>query len=404
MDTGHSLFDMHKFHRAIDDLNWQFGGEKMQYNFLARSEFLPHAVVYRTGEISRLETALRDDLKNFVVESQLGAHSLDHYIHIAPVNGLIILQHGRILFESYPRMRPFDKHLFMSVTKAYVCTLIGLLEARGQLDRAQPVERYLPELSGSGWQGATLRDVLEMASGIDAPEIPEAFDNPDLPYYQYEASLGWLPATAATLLSTYSYVASLKRKDPPGLAFEYTSVNTFLLAWIVERLTSQPLHEILAAEVWSKIGAQADGLIAISKYGAPAAHAGLFATLRDLARFGLLFTPSWPTVSSQAVIPPSYLHAIQTGGRAEIFDRGPTGAEILAALRGEHPKFNSYHWDYVMDDGDFYKGGYGGQGLYISPGRDLVIAYFGVPFDEKMESHDLQAISRQMVKSGLFDG
>ncbi len=403
MTHGYNLFEVHRFHREIDDLNWQFGGEKMLYNFLRRAEFLPHAVIPRMGEISALETAPREEIARFQTESRLGKLPLEEYVSRAPVNAAIILQHGRIVYESYPRMRPFDKHLFMSVTKAYISAVIGLLEGRGLLDTRQPAERYLPQLAGSGWQGVRLRDVLDMASGIDAPEVAEGFTNPAHPYYQYEASLGWLPATEATCSSTYKYVASLKRKDKPGQAFEYTSVNTFLLAWLAENLTGLPLHEILRGEIWSKIGAQADGLLAISKSGAPAAHAGLFATLRDLARFGLLFTPSRRVVSSEDIIQPKYIQQIQSSGRPELFDNGPSGQEFLRALHDEHPKFNSYHWDYVLEDGDFFKGGYGGQGLYISTGRDLVAAYFGTPFDEKMEENELQWITRQMVKAGLFD-
>ena len=131
---------------------------------------------------------------------------------------------------------------------------------------------------------------------------------------------------------------------------------------------------------------------------------GLCATLRDVARFGLLFHPGGPrSVIPEPVVPEGYLSKIQSGGRPELFKQGPTGQAILRDLHGEHPRHNMHQWDYVMEDGDFFKGGYGGQGLYISPARDLVIAYFGTPFDEKMQTHELQWITRQLVKTGLFD-
>ena len=56
---------------------------------------------------------------------------------------------------------------------------------------------------------------------------------------------------------------------------------------------------------------------------------------------------------------------------------------------------------FVMDDGDFFKGGFGGQGLYISPSKDLVIAFFGTP-DEKGKAHELGRVAWQLAKSGLF--
>ena len=71
-------------------------------------------------------------------------------------------------------------------------------------------------------------------------------------------------------------------------------------------------------------------------------------------------------------------------------------------LDGESPRHNTYQWDLVMEDGDFFKSGYGGQGLYISPSRDLVIAFFGT-LDENGDSNEMSEVSRQLAKSGLFD-
>ena len=403
MHPGWTSQDVLKFHRQIDGINWQFGGENMHYNFLHRAEFLPHALVSRAGEISRLESALREDLSQFQVISRYGKLTLDDYIQQAPVNAIIFVQRGRILYERYPRMRQLDKHLLMSVTKAFVSTVIALLAAHEQINLQYSLGTYLPLLKGSGWEQTSVQDVLDMASGINAPEVTEGFTNPNHPYYLYEASLGWLPANSRTPESTYDYVASLQGKDLPGQQYEYTSVNTFLLAWLAESRFGLPLNEIFSQEIWQKMGAEADGLLAISKFGAPAAHAGLCATLRDVARFGLLFTPSGRARSTEAVIPAEYLKKIQFGGRPALFDRGATGQSILKNLHGEHPRHNVDQWDYVMEDGDFFKGGYGGQGLYISPVRDLVIAYFGTPFDETMQTHELEWITRQIIHKGLLD-
>ena len=65
---------------------------------------------------------------------------------------------------------------------------------------------------------------------------------------------------------------------------------------------------------------------------------------------------------------------------------------------------NGMYYSNVTDTaGAYLEGGYGGQGLYISPRRELVIAYFGTPLDANMQTHELEWITRQLVKSGLFD-
>ena len=61
-----------------------------------------------------------------------------------------------------------------------------------------------------------------------------------------------------------------------------------------------------------------DAAIFAGRYGVPLTHGGLVATLRDLARFGLLFTPSYEVVSEQKIISSRYLDLLLYGGRPEL--------------------------------------------------------------------------------------
>jgi len=391
------------FHEEFTIDNWDDGGPLMRYVFLNMGEFFHESVIHRRGPISPLTYRLDEEIGAFETSSRLGQMSLAEYIHEAAVDGLVIVSHGEIVFEAYPRMRGLAKHLLMSVSKGYASTLVAILEERGLVDSSAPLEQYLPELVGSGWEGVPVVDVLDMASGIDCFEgVEDAYTNPKRCYYQYEASLGWLGATRATRDSPYEFLASLQSHRPSGEAYEYTSPNTFILSWLIERVLDKSYAEALSEEIWQKIGTESDGLISAPRHGIAIAHGGISATLRDVARFGLLFTPSWEIVASNPIVSKAYAEQIRSGGRPEIQQRGiHTVAERLR-VDGEMPRHNTYQWDFVMQDGDFFKGGYGGQGLYISPRLDLVIAYFG-SFEMRGPSNQLRDISRQLAKSGLFD-
>jgi CubicO group peptidase (beta-lactamase class C family) len=292
-----------------------------------------------------------------------------------------------------------DLHLYMSVSKVLASTLIALLEDRGQVDVLKPVDAYLPALAGSGWAGVPVRDVLDMASGIDCLELEEgAYSNPATCYYQFEASLGYLRPTAATPDSPFDYIRSLKSHRPPGESYEYTSVDTFVLGWLAEAVMGRGYAQLLSTEIWQKMGAESAALIAAPRCGVPVAHAGVSSTLRDLARFGLLFTPTG-RAGKDPLISDRYLANIQTRGRPEVFRAAPD--DKFRYVDGEPARHNSYQWDFVLNDGDFFKGGFGGQGLYISPSRDLVIAFFGT-FDTNGKGHELKRVARQLAKSGLF--
>ncbi len=403
--TPDAFDDMRRFHAEWTLATWDKGGDLMRYTFRRMTEFFPHAVIRRAGTITTLNDAPRPDIADATVETTNMTTTLDTYVQSGPVNGVVILQHGDIVFERYPRMNAEDLHLTMSVSKVLTSTLIAMLEDRGDLDSRNTVETYLPEVRGSGWEGVTIRDVLDMASGIDCDQTAsDVYTNPAQPYYGFEASLGWLPPTDDTVESTYEYVARLGRLKEPGKSFDYSSANTFLLAWIAERVTGRPYADLLSDEIWSRIGAEGDAVISIvPASGATTAHAGLSARLRDIARFGLLFTPSRHVVCDAPIVSDRYLHEIVSGGRPALFANGITGQATSSRMPNDPPLHNSYQWDYVMPDGDFYKGGYGGQGLYISPSRDLIIAFAGA-FESGGPASEMASIARQLALSGLFDG
>lgn len=398
--SSYDLDSARTFHEETTLQNWSDDPRLMHYSFLHMSEFFPHAIIHRNEPASELDEALRDDIAGFQVDSTLGRTTLERYVEAAPVNGVVIVEGGRIVFERYPRMRPFDKHLLMSVTKIFVSTIIGIMEDRGQIDVEQGVQHYLPALEGSAWDGTSVLDVLDMASGIDCPEegVPDAYSNPAQPYYHYEASLGWLAPTQDTSDTPYAYMPKLDRRIPTGQAFEYTSVNTFVLGWLAETILEKTFNEIATELLWSRIGAESDALISVSRNAnAPATHGGISATLRDVARLGLAFTPTGRAGKQGPVVSDWALDKILNHGRPDLFMEGTLGPKLTEEL-GEQPRHNTYQWDFVMHDGDFFKGGYGGQGLYISPRKDMVVAFFGTPDDEGNENQ-MTSVARQLCNA-----
>jgi CubicO group peptidase (beta-lactamase class C family) len=158
-----------------------------------------------------------------------------------------------------------------------------------------------------------------------------------LPFYRFEACLGWRPAWTNPLPSPYEYVAALPSHRRPGEAYEYLSVNTFVLSWLIERVTGLPFAEVLGREIWSQARFEAPARLCGSAAGAPGSHGGLSTTLRDLARFGMLFTPSSrrPTIRLRGCRP----HSGQVAGRPDLGTlRGRELAASACASRGPHPR------------------------------------------------------------------
>jgi CubicO group peptidase (beta-lactamase class C family) len=385
-----------KLFPKFDKKTWNMDGDYdfSRFAYLNTSQFFPLAVIHRAGQVAELESALNPEIGKTIAKTAAGEMTLDQWTS-DHLDGILVIHKGIIVYEKYPRMRPHDKHIWWSVSKSLAGTIVGLLEEQGLVDVTKPVETYIEEFKGTDWAGTPVIDILDMASGSEGLEAddPEAYTNPESPYGLFESSLGMQPTTPKTMFSTYEYIPTLKRQKASGKKYEYHSINTFVCAWIAERVTGKPYAQLVSEMIWQKMGAESDGQIIVSPAGAAASHGAISSTLRDLGRYGMLFTPSWNRVAKEKVIPDALITRIQTTGRPEIFQAGITAPKIESYM-GEKVAFETRQWDFVLHDGDFGKYGYHGQTLYVSPSKDLVVVNFATG-----QGYDTSSFSRAIAKS-----
>jgi CubicO group peptidase (beta-lactamase class C family) len=356
-----------------NDIWWTVNGPDMAWNNRNLQRLFPTVPVYRAGPVRALDVRPAADIPAYPVETPAGTMPFKAFLDSrqSTAMGIVILHRGNIVFEHYPRQEPYEKPIYWSVTKVFVSTLVAILEDRGRVDVAKPIETYLPELAGSSFAGVTVRNFLDMATGVDCPE---EYEDHDSCYYRYSMTIGDGHWTQSSPDNPYTFLANVKapRWAEQGTSYSYSGANTFILGWLVEKISGMPFQDALSKEVWTRIGAESDAAILAPRYGVPITHGGLLARLRDVARFGLLFTPSWGKVSDRKIISDRYVERILQGGRPELLKNARFGAPDDPTIR-----HNVYQWDQVWDNDDFHKGGWAGQGLLINPGRDLVAVWTG---------------------------
>jgi CubicO group peptidase (beta-lactamase class C family) len=256
-----------------------------------------------------------------------------------------------------------------------------------------PVSTYLPELKATAWADVTVADVLHQRSGLDIREY--SLGEPGHPttlFYATFAGGDDLPKDASFATS----VMMAKKLREPGKMFEYSSINTYVIGMILERVTGKPFHDLVTERIWSKAGMEGDALLGLSPTGEPSAF-GIFASrLRDLARYGMLYTPSWNIVSKERVVSETYFQKVYASSRPELFLAEDNFAQRMIRGFGNVGMGASYQWDAVFPDRDVYKSGRTGQALYISPETDTVVVWFSSAYQNTLWVH---AYAREIVKT-----
>jgi len=208
---------------------------------------------------------------------------LQAFLSETDTDGLAILHQGKLVFEHYANgMTEQTPHILMSVSKS----MLGLLVGELGLDTEREVTEIIPELRSTAYRGATLRHLLDMRAGIAWDENYLATSGPIV---EYRKATGWNPlGPGETPSDLNSFFLTLKENDAPhGGRFHYTSPNSDLLGWVIERATGARYADLMSELVWKPAGAERSAYITLDRLGAPRCAGGMCVTLRDLARVGL---------------------------------------------------------------------------------------------------------------------
>ncbi|TWP33526.1 serine hydrolase domain-containing protein [Leekyejoonella antrihumi] len=234
-----------------------------------------------------------------------GVQTVQDVVDTTHTDALVILHDGAVVAEQYADGQDTDTvHLMMSCSKSIVGCIAGILSDRGLMDPQAPVVDLVPEVAGSGYGGATIRDLLDMRTGV---AFSEAYTDPDAQVRVMERSMGWRSPGEGDPVGAYSYLASLGRESDHGGAFTYRSADSDMLGWVCERAAGVRMADLISDLIWRRIGAERDAEITCDTVGTAVHDGGVSATARDMARFGQMLLDNGFVDGSQ-VVPASWLH------------------------------------------------------------------------------------------------
>jgi CubicO group peptidase (beta-lactamase class C family) len=236
--------------------------------------------------------------------------------------------------------------------------------ARGEIvSLDDPISKYVPELANGGYGKATLRNVLEMRSGADIDERYDFGENPSLAARIHETAIVRNEARFA------DFAVDVGSRNAPGSTFNYATLDTAVLGWVLEKATGQRLETLMEQRIWQPMGAEFDGFfLADGPPGTGRALNGMGfnASLRDFARLGQMMLDRG-SANGRQVVASDWL--------AQMTKMKPTG--------GPRQGYGLQTWQVDDEPGAFAAVGLAGQFIYVHPhSRTVIVKLSYHPPDE----------------------
>ena len=283
-------------------------------------------------------------------------------------DGIIILHKGKIVYERYfGELKPDGLHAAMSVSKTFTGTLGALLVEEGVLEENKTGASYVPELKGSAFGDATIRQILDMTTGL---KYSEDYSDPNAEIWSFSAAGNpFTKHDSGNPTNYYDYLVTVQKEGVHGEVFGYKTVNTDVMGWIISRVTGKTIPELLSERIWKPLGTHIDGYYQIDGAGIAFAGGGFSANLRDMAMFGEMIR-KMGKFNKRQILPVALIEDIMNGGSQEAFNKS------VYANTLKNWSYRSMWWKTNNEHGAFAARGVHGQTIYIDPKAEMVIVRF----------------------------
>jgi len=346
-----AVFNIDRLKR-LHAVNTLFAEEKIVANFSNMKGAFAFAPIVENGDVEPWESQLKPLPESF---HQNGTEkSTKEWLDASKTTSYIVVQDGIITYEDYRLgTKPDDLRMSWSVAKAFLSAAFGIAVEDGLIDLNDSVDKYVPALKNSAYKGVTVRNVLNMSSGVK-------FDENYQDFWSDIKKMGRVLAIGGSMDEFSIDVKEREREQ--GIARKYVSIDTHVLSMVLRAATGKRLIAYVGEKIVSPIGFERSPYFITDSEGNAFALGGLNVTSRDYARFAqmILNKGMW---QGKQIVPAKWV----TDSTA------PTAKKDL-----ENDGWGyGYQWwmppNSSKNGGDFLARGFNGQYLYINPTSRTVV-------------------------------
>ena len=274
-------------------------------------------------------------------------------------DGLLIIKEGEVVYEEYFNGNSqTTRHISWSVAKSFLSSLVGIAVNDGLIDDINdPITKYLPDFKNTGYDGIKIKNILQMSSGV---LFNEDYADPNSDINKFGVAI-------ARGTSFRDFAKTLTKDKEQGTYNHYVSIDSQMLGLLLDKVTGMPLREYLQMHIWEKIGMEDEAYYLADNEDVDLALGGLNATLRDYAKFGLLYLNKGKWDNEQ-VVPEAWVDASHAMDLPHL--QPGAGDDLSSSDWG----YGYQWWVPGFPNTDYTASGVYNQYIYVDPVTETVIA------------------------------
>ncbi|WP_276355722.1 serine hydrolase domain-containing protein [Cohnella caldifontis] len=374
-DPISNRYDVTKVPTVVDPDN-------MLRSFVHMDQVLPYSIIQTGSKARPFKRGKIVDLSTITYRFNGETRKFADLLNRSRTNGFLVIKDGKIVNEQYFNGNDScTRFTSWSIAKSYVSTLVGIAVDEGKIKSIDDnITRYVPELKGSGYEKATIRDVLQMSSGVVWNED-----------YGDKKSDIWRMVQDVVFkqMPVKDFIQKLRGGELH--TFNYKSPDSEVLAFLIENVYKKPLHEVLSDKLWKPLGMTSDAYLNQDLNHRDFAFSFINAPLRDLAKLGQLFMQDGEWRGEQ-IVSAKWVKEATT----------PVDADLQPNAAAPHFGFQ-YQW-WVPEGAKFGQefsaiGSYG-QYVYVDKDAKVVIAKVSAyPVNSIYQDYEEITAFREIVKA-----
>ena len=306
--------------------------------------WLPTRPLFAAQTPYPLNTKIDQSLADVSYQVAGETFSVRDFLAREPLMGIAVVEGDTIRLEHYAEdHNPESVWISFSVTKSFTSTLIGAAIKDGFINSIEDrVATYLPRLKGSAYGAVSIKNILQMSSGV---AWNENYTDPNSDV----SKAGSLQGVALT-----DYLGALPQNHAPGTVFNYNTAESNLLGEVLRAAIGNSATDYMNAKVWQGFGMEhAGNWMQSAPFAGETGGCCISASIRDYARLGIFVKEGAVNATGESLVPDGWMK------EATSPSKGYAGY--------------GYKW-WLEGDGAYAASGIFGQGIYIDPQRDVVIS------------------------------